>query len=162
MSRISSNEYFMRLAETAAERSTCLRRKVGAVLVKDNHVISTGYNGAPKGIRNCCDEGVCMRQEKGIPSGTNLDIDYAVHAEQNAIIQCAVHGNSTQDATMYVTHQPCIECTRMIINAGIKCIIYKETYPNAEFAESLLMTAGVQLWQYDKLMKSLHDMEWKA
>lgn len=162
MSRISTNEYFMRLAETASERSTCLRRKVGAVLVKDNHVLATGYNGSPKGVRNCCDEGECMRESKGIPSGTNLDIDYAVHAEQNAIIQCAVHGNSTQGATMYVTHQPCIECTRMIINAGIKCIVYKEEYPNAEFAESLLMMAGVQLWKYDKLMKSLADMNWKS
>ncbi len=162
MSRISSHEYFMRMAETAAERSTCLRRKVGAVLVKDNHIISTGYNGSPVGIPNCCDVGTCMRTSKGIPSGTNLDIDYAVHAEQNAIIQCAVHGNTTPGATMYVTHQPCIECTRMIINAGIKCIVYKEDYPNAEFAESLLMQAGVQLWKYERLMKNLADMDWKS
>lgn len=162
MSRPSIHSYFMALAETAATRSTCLRRQVGAVLVRDGHLLSTGYNGAPKGIRNCCDVGECMRTAKGIPSGTNLDIDYAVHAEQNAIIQCAVYGTSTVGATMYVTHQPCIECSRMIINARIKTIIYKESYPNAEFAEQMLMDAKVTIWKYDRLLKSLEDMNWQS
>lgn len=150
MNRPTIDEYFMNIAQTVAERSTCLRRQVGAVLVKDKRILSTGYNGAPVGISNCCDTGKCMRTARGIKSGTDLDIDYAVHAEQNAIIQCALHGVCTEGATMYVTHQPCIQCTRMIINAGVSKVVYLHKYPNAEFAEELMQMAGVVCEQYSK------------
>lgn len=150
MNRPSIDEYFMNIAQTVAERSTCLRRKVGAVLVKDKRILSTGYNGAPKGVPNCCDVGECMRTARGIESGTNLDIDYAVHAEQNAIIQCALHGVCTEGSTMYVTHQPCVECTRMIINASIAKVIYLQKYPNAGFAEELMAMAGIDCVQYNR------------
>ncbi|WP_290902673.1 dCMP deaminase family protein, partial [Ferroglobus sp.] len=116
--RPSLDEYFMEIAKVVAKRSTCLRQNVGAVIVKDKRILSTGYNGAPMGLPHCLDIG-CLREELNVPSGERHELCRAVHAEQNAIIQAAVHGVSIKGATLYTTHQPCIMCAKMIINAGI-------------------------------------------
>ena len=129
--RPSVDEYFMEIAGVVAKRSTCLRQKVGALVVKDKRILSTGYNGAPRGLPHCLDVG-CLRDERNIESGTRHEVCRAVHAEQNAIIQCALHGTSTEGATLYCTHQPCILCTKMIINAGIKRIVFLQHYPDEE------------------------------
>ena len=140
---------FMELAETVANWSSCFQenRQVGAVIVKDKRILTTGYNGAPAGIKSCKDRGECLRKKLNIPSGTRHEICYAVHAEQNAIIQAAKLGESVQDATIYVTHQPCSICTKMIINSGIKRVIFKEGYPD-DFSIELFNEAGVELIKY--------------
>lgn len=143
MKRISFDEYFMKMAQLVAERSTCLSRQVGAVIVRDNHVISTGYNGAPKGARHCLDTG-CIRQKLNIPSGERLDICKAVHAEQNAIIEAAYNGVSTKDASIYVTVTPCFACAKMIVNAGIKEVVIQGEYP-ALNSRSLFEEVGIKI-----------------
>ena len=147
--RPSWDEYFMKAAELAATRSTCLRRHVGAVIVKDRHIIATGYNGAPRGIKHCSERGGCLRQQMGIPSGQRHELCMALHAEQNAIIQAATTGSSVEGATIYVTHQPCVICAKMIINAGIKHIIVREGYPD-ELAVQLLEEAGIDVVQFEE------------
>lgn len=142
--RPSWDEYFMGMAELTSERSTCLRRKVGAVIVKDKHIVATGYNGAPRGLAHCTDLGVCMREELEIPSGERHELCRALHAEQNAIIQAATLGDSIEDATIYVTHQPCIICSKMIINAGIERIVVREGYPD-KMAVDMLAESGKQV-----------------
>ena len=143
MSRISWDEYFMEIAEVVRKRSTCLRRTVGAVIVKDNRILATGYNGAPSGIEHCADRG-CLRQRLNIPSGERHELCQAIHAEQNAIVQAAYLGVSVADATLYCTTQPCILCTKMIINAGIKRIVIKESYPD-ENSRKMLEEAGIEV-----------------
>ena len=140
MKRPSFDEYFMQMALLTARRSTCLRRQVGAVIVKDKHIIATGYNGAPKGLEHCEEIGGCLREELGVPSGERHELCRALHAEQNAIIQAAVLGQSVKDSLMYVTHQPCSICAKMIINAGIRKIIINSGYPD-EMASKLLKEA---------------------
>lgn len=135
MERINWDEYFMEMAHLASKRSTCLRRQVGAVIVKDNHVIATGYNGSSKGSKHCDEIGGCIRQQLNIPSGEKLDICRAVHAEQNAIIQAAYNGMSTKDAVIYVTVSPCFTCGKMIVNAGIKEVIIAGMYPDEKTLE---------------------------
>ncbi len=142
--RVSWDEYFMEIAEIVKTRSTCLRRQIGAVIVKDNRIITTGYNGAPSGCRHCTEIGSCYRQEHNIPSGERHELCRAIHAEQNAIIQAAKLGNTTDGATIYVTNQPCVICAKMCINAGIKRIVYKEGYPDA-LAMQMLEEAGVDV-----------------
>ncbi len=139
--RPSWDEYFMEMALLTARRSTCLRRQVGAVIVKDKHIIATGYNGAPAGLPHC-DRTGCLRDQLGVPSGERHEICRALHAEQNAIIQAAMMGNSIEGATIYVTHQPCIICAKMIINARISAIIAKEGYPD-ELALNLINEANI-------------------
>lgn len=146
MERISWEEYFMEMAELTAKRSTCLRRHVGAVIVKDKHVIASGYNGAPKGIAHCDERGGCLRQKLNVPSGQRHELCMALHAEQNAIIQAACLGQSVEGATIYVTHQPCVICAKMIINAGIDKIVVKEGYPD-ELAINILEEAGKKVIQ---------------
>jgi len=143
----------MELAELVATRSTCLRRQVGAVLVRDKHILTTGFNGAPAGMAHCLDIG-CIRDEMKIASGTRQEICRAVHAEQNAIIQCALHGVSSQNSVIYVTHQPCTICTKILINAGVKRIVYKNSYPD-KFAQDLIREVGIKLeqWQPKKRIK---------
>ena len=141
MQRPSWDEYFMEMAELARKRTTCLRRGVGAVIVKDNRVIATGYNGVPKGIKHCNEAG-CLRAQLNVPSGQKHELCRGLHAEQNAIIQAAVMGHSIEGAILYCTTQPCIICTKMIINAGIKRVIVKETYPD-ELAQQMMQEAGV-------------------
>ncbi|MBP5466176.1 MAG: cytidine/deoxycytidylate deaminase family protein [Clostridia bacterium] len=146
------NERFMQMAETVAGWSSCFQenRHVGAVIVKDKRILATGYNGAPSGIKSCADRGECLRRVRNIASGTMQEVCYAVHAEQNAIIQAAKLGISLDGAEMFVTHQPCVICTRMILNAGIKRVIYKNGYPD-EFALQLFKEAGVEIIKYSDL-----------
>jgi dCMP deaminase len=145
--RPSWDDYFMQLAKLVATRSTCIRRQVGAVLVSNKRILATGYNGVPRGLKHCLEIG-CIRDEMKIPSGTRAEICRAVHAEQNAIIQCAIYGGvSSEDSTIYVTHQPCSVCTKILINAGVKRIVYEEPYPD-EFALGLIKEAGIELEQW--------------
>jgi len=141
--RVSWDEYFMSFARLAATRSTCLRRKVGAVIVKGKHIVSTGYNGAPKGVRHCSETG-CLRERLNIPSGQRHELCRGLHAEQNAIIQAALHGVSTEGGVIYCTNQPCAICAKMIINAGIIAVVYDEGYTD-ELAEEMLKESGVRL-----------------
>lgn len=131
--------------------SSCYQqnRHVGAIIVKNKRVIATGYNGAPQGIKSCADKGVCMRKEKGIESGTRHELCYAVHAEQNAIIQAARVGCSVEGCTLYCTHQPCVICAKIIINSGISRVVYKEGYPD-EFSMQLFEEAGVKIEKYEE------------
>ena len=140
------NEYYIEIALTVAKRATCVRNKVGAVIVRDNHILTTGYNGAPRGLAHCLDIG-CLRNAQNIPSGTMHEKCRAVHAEQNAIIQAALHGLQTSGSTLYCTHQPCILCTKMIINAGIKHVIYLNAYPDPD-SMAFFKEAGVTVEQY--------------
>jgi dCMP deaminase len=141
--RPSWHEYFLQLARQAASRSTCLRRQVGAVLVRDKRILATGYNGAPRGIAHCLDVG-CLREELGVPSGERHELCRAIHAEQNAIIQAAIHGVAIEGSTLYCTHQPCILCAKMIINSGVKDIYFAEGYPD-ELSLAMFAEAGVAL-----------------
>lgn len=140
--RPSWDEYFMKMAYLAAERSTCLRHHVGAVIVKNNQLISTGYNGAAAKTKDCIELG-CLRDQMGIASGTRHEICRAVHAEQNAIIQSAVHGARTEGATIYCTHSPCIICAKMVVNARIKRFVTANRYPDPSY-EELFKEAGVE------------------
>lgn len=146
MKRPTIDEYFMNIAKVVATRSTCLRHHVGAVIVRDKRIISTGYNGSPKGLKHCLDIG-CIRDQESIESGTKVEICRAIHAEQNAIIQAALHGTSTEGATLYCTHQPCIICAKMIINAGIIKVVYGEDYPD-ETAIELFNEANIEVIKY--------------
>ena len=137
------DEYFLQLADLVATRSTCLRRQVGAVLVKNERIISTGYNGAPRGLEHCLDIG-CLREEQGIPSGHRYELCRGVHAEQNALINAAYYGISTSEAVIYCTNQPCIICARMIINAGIIKIVHRGNFDD-DLAIKFLKEAGIEL-----------------
>lgn len=137
---------FMQLAETVGTWSSCYQenRKMGCVIVRNKRIMTTGYNGAPSGVVSCMERGECLRRKQGIPSGTKQEVCYAIHAEQNALIQAAKLGISVDGATLYVTHQPCAICTRLIINAGIKRVVYKYPYPD-DFSQLLFTEAGVQV-----------------
>lgn len=138
------DEYFMEVAKLTATRSTCLRRQVGAVIVKDRHIIATGYNGAPRGLSHCDERGGCLRQELGVPSGQRHELCRALHAEQNAIIQAATLGQNIEGGTIYITHQPCAICSKMIINSGINRIVVNEGYPD-DLALEFLDEAGLKV-----------------
>jgi len=142
------DEYFMEIATLVASRSTCMRRQVGCVVVKERRILSTGYNGAPSGVTHCHETG-CRRADEGIPSGERAELCRGVHAEQNAIIQGARHGVALRGATVYVTTQPCSICTKMLINAGIEEIIFDGEYPD-ELSQRLLKEAGVFCHKYKK------------
>jgi dCMP deaminase len=131
----------MSIAELVANRSTCIRRNVGAVIVKNRRILTTGYNGAPSGIAHCIEIG-CLRKKLKVPPGERHEICRGTHAEQNAIIQAATFGVSIQDSVIYTTHQPCFICTKMLINAHIKRIIYKKEYPD-ELAIGMLKEADI-------------------
>ena len=139
------DEYFMGIAELISKRSTCLRRGVGAVLVRDRRILATGYNGAPSGMRHCLDIG-CLREQMNIPSGERHELCRGLHAEQNAIIQAALHGVSVNGSTLYCTNHPCIICSKMMINAGIVRVIVHENYRD-DLAEEMLKEAGIGVSQ---------------
>ena len=141
--RPSIDEYFSEFAELAATRSSCIRRQVGAVLVRDKHILSTGYNGAPKDIEHCEVAG-CLRQKLNVPSGERHELCRGLHGEQNAIIQAALYGVSLKGATLYCTNLPCSICAKMIINAGIKDIISTSGYPD-KMAEDFFKQAGIKV-----------------
>ncbi len=147
--RPSWDEYFMELAFVIARRSTCISRKVGAVVVRDKRIMTTGYNGAPSGVESCLDRGYCYRRKLGIKSGENLELCRGSHAEENAIVQAAKFGISLDGATIYCTTRPCLICSKMIINAGIKKVVCKGDYPH-EISREMFMEVGVELVQYDK------------
>lgn len=147
MKRPNWDEYFMGITEMVSSRSTCLRRKVGAIIVKEKRILTTGYNGPPQGVKHCDELGGCLRDKLKIPSGERMELSRAVHAEQNAIIQAAKYGIDINGGTMYVTNHPCFICAKMIINAGIKKIIYKEGYPD-EFAKEILREAGIEVKKF--------------
>lgn len=145
MNRPDWDHYFMGMTELIAERSTCLRRKVGALLVRNKRIIATGYNGAPSGILHCGErQGGCLRQAMNIPSGERHELCLAVHAEQNAIIQAAYLGIPIEGSTLYCTTQPCVICTKMLINAGVERIVTREGYPD-QLSLSLLQESGIQM-----------------
>jgi dCMP deaminase len=145
--RPSWEEYFMDIAILVAKRSTCLRRAVGAVIVKDKRVLATGYNGAPSGIRHCSETG-CLRETMKIASGERHELCRGIHAEQNAIIQAAYHGVCIQGASLFCTNLPCSICTKMIINAGIKKIYYRTGYAD-ELSKELLNEATIEVVKLD-------------
>ncbi|MFH1093226.1 MAG: cytidine/deoxycytidylate deaminase family protein [Candidatus Omnitrophota bacterium] len=141
--RPSWDKYFLSIAELVAERSTCLRRQVGAVIVKDKRILTTGYNGAPSGLDHC-DKTGCLREKMNVPSGQRHELCRALHAEMNAILQAAQYGISLGGSIIYCTNQPCIICAKMIINAGIKRIVVLSSYPD-EFARQFLKEADIEV-----------------
>jgi len=137
------DEYFLEVAVLVSKRSTCLRRSVGAVLVKDKKILATGYNGAPSGLKHCIDIG-CLREKLNIPSGQRHELCRGLHAEQNVLLQAALYGISTKDSALYITNQPCIICAKMLINAGIKEIVISNGYPD-KLAEKFLKEAKIKI-----------------
>jgi dCMP deaminase len=143
MERPSWEEYFMDIARLVARRSTCLRRQVGAVMVKEKNILATGYNGTPSGIAHCAETG-CLREQLKVPSGERHELCRGLHAEQNAIIQAARHGTNISGATLYCTNSPCIICTKMLINAGIRRVVYLDGYPD-KLSMDMLHEAGIEV-----------------
>lgn len=143
--RPSWDEYFMKIASLVSERSTCLRHHVGAIIVKDKRVLTTGYNGAPSGIKDCLEMGECIKNKLKINSGGGHDVCPAIHAEQNAIIQAAKHGEDISGGTIYCTHTPCIICARMIVNSGLKKVVAYVDYPDMGGVRDLFKKTGVEL-----------------
>ena len=141
--RPSWDQYFMAIANMVRTRSTCLRRQVGAIVVKDKRILSTGYNGAPKGMRHCSERG-CLREEADVPAGQRHELCRGIHAEQNAIVQAAAFGVSIQGSTLYCTHFPCVLCTKMLINAGIRKLVVERAYPDPLSGE-MLNEAGIEI-----------------
>ncbi len=141
---------FMELAEVISSWASCYQqdRKIGAVIVKNKRIVTTGYNGAPAGIKTCMERGECLRKKMGIASGTKHETCYAIHAEQNAIIQAAKLGSSIDGATLYCTHQPCVICAKMIVNSGISRVVYRHGYPD-DFSVQMLREGGVSLERFE-------------
>jgi dCMP deaminase len=150
--RPSPDEYFMKIAYLVSERSTCMRRHVGAVIVKDGRILATGYNGAPKHLAHCEEVG-CIRKDLGIPSGERHELCRGVHAEQNAVIQAAVFGVSIKDSMIYSTHFPCSVCVKILINAEIREVVYAEGYPD-ELAKKLIGESGIKVRAYNERGKA--------
>ena len=146
--RPNIDDYFLKIASVVAERSTCLRHHVGAVAVKNKHILATGYNGAAAGLKDCLELG-CLRDELGIPSGTRHEICRGIHAEQNVIIQASLHGVSIEGSTIYCTHTPCILCAKMLVNARIKRFVTFGKYQDDRFKD-LFREAGIDITIKDK------------
>ncbi|MFH1541765.1 MAG: cytidine/deoxycytidylate deaminase family protein [bacterium] len=146
MNRPDWDEYFMKIAQDVSERAICVKRQVGAIIVKDNRILSSGYNGAPKGLHHC-DENSCLRKKMNVPSGERHELCRGIHAEQNAIIQAAVYGVSIAGGTMYCNYQPCAICVKMIINAGIIRLVYGGGYPD-ELAKEMLKESKLIIVKY--------------
>jgi dCMP deaminase len=144
--RPSWDEYFMEITRVVATRSTCMRRQVGCVIVKDKRLLTSGYNGAPSGLSHCSQAG-CIREKLTIPSGERQELCRGLHGEQNAIVQAALHGVSVAGGTLYCTHQPCITCTKMIVNAGIVRVVFENNYPDA-LAREIFAEAGIDVVHY--------------
>ena len=157
VTRISADEYFLKIASVVAERSTCLRHHMGAVAVKDKHILTTGFNGAPAGVKDCLELG-CLRNAQNIPSGTRTEICRAIHAEQNVIIQAALHGISLDGCTIYCTHTPCVLCAKMMVNARVKRVVIFTKYADDSFKE-LFSEAGIQVDVLDKPSATISFLE---
>lgn len=145
--RPSWEEYFIKIAHDVSTRSTCIRRSVGAVIVKDKRILTTGYNGAPTGISHCTSE-TCLRTKFNVPSGEKHELCRGLHAEQNAIIQAAFHGVSINGASIFITHQPCSICTKMLINSGIKSFFFQSEY-NDPLAREMIREADVKIVKFE-------------
>ena len=143
VTRLSADEYFLKIASVVAERSTCRRHHMGAIAVRDKHILATGYNGAPSGLKDCLELG-CLRDEQGIPSGERHEICRGIHAEQNVIIQASLHGVSLEGSTIYCTHTPCVLCAKMLANAKIKRFVSFGRYVDNTFTE-LFRDAGIEI-----------------
>ena len=143
LTRPDTDDYFLKIASVVAERSTCRRHHVGAVAVKDKHILATGYNGAPSGLKDCLELG-CLQDEMNIPSGTRQEICRGIHAEQNVIIQASLHGVSLEGSTIYATHTPCVLCAKMLVNARIKRYVSFGEYNDAAFID-LFREAGIEV-----------------
>lgn len=148
MARPTWDQYFIDITHLVATRSTCLRRQVGALLVKERNILATGYNGTPSGIRHCEETG-CLRERLKVPSGERHELCRGLHAEQNAIIQAARHGVNIDGSTLYCNTMPCIICTKMLINAGIKRIVYDEGYSD-ELAREMVAEAGIEVVRFER------------
>jgi dCMP deaminase len=157
VTRISADEYFLKIASVVAERSTCLRHHMGAVAVKDKHILTTGFNGAPAGVKDCLELG-CLRNAQNIPSGTRTEICRAIHAEQNVIIQAALHGISLEGCTIYCTHTPCVLCAKMMINARVKRVVIFTKYADDSFKE-LFREAGITVDILEKPSSTISFLE---
>ena len=149
MPRPDADEYFLNIVEVVSSRTTCLRRRVGAILVKDGHIIATGYNGSPKGLKHCEEVG-CIRQQLNIPSGERYELCRAVHAEENAIVQAAYHGISTKDSILYCNYLPCVHCFKLIINAGIKEIIFRDDTFKDEYRDTIMNESNIKIRKVKK------------
>lgn len=146
MSRPSWDKYFLKITQDVSERATCIKRKVGAIIVKENRILTTGYNGTPKGFVHCTEK-TCLRKKMNVPSGERHELCRGLHAEQNAIIQAAWHGVKIEGSALYCTYQPCIICAKMMINAGIVKLIYLEGYPD-ELAKEMLDSSKMEVVKY--------------
>ena len=135
--------YYLDIADVVSNQCTCLRRRYGAVIVKNKQIVATGYNGTPKNLQHCSEVG-CLREQLKVPSGKNHELCRGIHAEQNAVVQAAYHGVSVNGGTVYCTHQPCVVCTKILINAGIERIVYANPYPD-ELAEKMMKASGIQI-----------------
>ena len=148
MERVSKRNYYLDIAQTVLERATCLRRVYGAIIVKNDEIISTGYNGAPRGRKNCVDLGYCTREQLKVPRGERYELCRSVHAEANAITKVAKSANNCDGSTLYITAAPCIECSKLIIQAGIRRVVYSEDYRSEE-GLNLLRRVGIECVQYE-------------
>lgn len=147
MTRPDNDTYFMKMAELVATRSTCLRRQVGAVIVKEKRVLTTGYNGAPRGLKHCKEVG-CVREQNHVESGTRHELCRGVHAEQNAVIQAAYFGVSIKGATIYTTNFPCVLCAKILVNAGIEEVVYKDEYVD-ELSKKILSESNIRVRKFE-------------
>ncbi len=143
MDRLSWDDYFMEITNLVSKRATCLRRQIGAVIVRDKRILSTGYNGAPRGLAHCEETG-CLREKMGVPSGQNQELCRGLHAEQNAIIQAALFGVSIENSQIYSGTHPCVVCAKMIINSGIKRVVFEDSYPDS-LSKEMFDEAEVEL-----------------
>lgn len=147
MKRPGWDEYFMKITRNVGERAICVKRQVGSIIVKDHRILSSGYNGAPRGFKHCTEE-LCIRKQMNVPSGQRHELCRGLHAEQNAIIQAAWHGVKIEGATLYCTYQPCVICVKMIINAGIVKLVYAGGYPD-ELAAEMLKESQLEVSKYE-------------
>src|SRR5512136_1882938 len=157
MPRPDVDEYFLKIAMVIAERATCVRHHIGAVAVANKHILATGYNGAPSGLHDCLELG-CIRNERGIPSGKRAEVCRAVHAEQNVIIQAAIHGISIKGSTIYCTHSPCVLCAKMLVNAQIKRFVSFGRYSDDEFL-MLFKEAGIAFEMHAKPKRTISYLD---
>ncbi len=148
-------EYFLKIAHLVAQRSTCIRRKVGALIVKDKRILATGYNGAPRGLAHCSETG-CLRQRLKVPSGERHELCRGLHAEQNALLQACLHGVSVKDSILYCTNQPCAICAKMLINAGIRQIVIENGYPD-KMSMDFFNESGIDVRTYKKAKRNVES-----
>ncbi len=157
LTRLGSDEYFLKIASVVAERATCRRHHMGAIAVRDKHILATGFNGAPAGLKDCLELG-CLRDEQGIPSGERVEICRGIHAEQNVIIQASLHGVSLEGSTIYCTHTPCVLCAKMLVNAKIERFVSFGKYNDNSFMD-MFREAGIEVYSKKKPSSQISYLE---